>query len=79
MCNNPMAHPELTGGEPVGRRGLSQGTTLCGKHNPAHPTLEDYLESIGLPTPSPAVRQRATGPGLSRTCADCAHILSRLN
>lgn len=74
MCSNPLAHPEMTGGQPLARRGLSQGTTLCGKHNAALPTLEDALEYMGIPVTTVVI-----GLPPERVCTDCTHIRSRLN
>lgn len=72
MCNNPIPHPELTGGQPMHHKGLSEqnGLTLCGKHN-AFPSLEQALDDLGVegPVAIPA----------SRMCPDCTHIRTRLN
>lgn len=74
MCNNPLAHPEMTSGQPLGRRGLTEGATLCGKHNAEFPTLEDALEYMGVPK-----GVEILGAPPDRVCPACTHIRTRLN
>lgn len=76
MCNNPIAHPELRGNQPFARRALpeQQSKTLCGQHNEEAMTLEDALESMGVPATTVVL-----GIPPEAVCTNCTHIRTRLN
>lgn len=76
MCNNPIAHPELTGGLPIARKGIDS-PTLCGQHNEGTPTLEEVLaEFAGIDL---ARHTKVVGIPPGRVCSGCDHIAQRLN